>query len=153
MSIEIRKPDVFNFFASLQAMLETSLPKSPEQQSRRLDRHHVSSSLTSLASTIGTALRHFKAPTAIVCGHSFIVWSMENGVSLRRTLSDVSIHGCQSLVVGTSVRATTLEDWAMIWTVKCFFHARGAMLVLQATFVDCARSIGLKIIVVDGPRV
>ena len=75
---------------------------------------------------------------------------MENGISLRRTLSNVPIHGGQSLVVGTSVRRTTLEDWAVVRTLKCSFHARSVRFVLHAAIADCVRSIGLKIMVVDG---
>ena len=120
-----------------------------EQQSWRLNRNLVSPSLTSLASGIGTALRQFKAPTAIACGHSLIVWSMENSVSLRRTLSNVPIHGSQSLV-STSVRGTTLEDWAVVWTLKCSFHARSVRFVLHAAFADWVHALVLKITVVYG---
>ena len=77
---------------------------------------------------------------------------MENGVSLRRTLSNVPIHGLESLV-GTSVRGTTLKDWAVVWTVKCFCHARGTMLVFHAAFAGCVHALVLKIMVVNGAGV
>ena len=152
LSIEIRE---FKLSIPLPAFKRRQKPhylNLLEHQSWRLDRNFMSPSVTSLASGIGTAVRQLKAPTSIVCGPSLIVWSMKNGVSLRRTFSNVPIHGSQSLG-RMSVRGTTLEDWAVVWAVKCFFHACGARYVLYTALADCVRTHALKITMVNSPWV
>ena len=90
------------------------------------------------------ALHQFQAPTTSMRGPCSSIWSRENGVTFRRTLGDIAIHGIESLA-RLSVLGMTLEDGTVIRTRKCSFHVCHAWPMLDSACVDRVQTRTLKV--------